>query len=182
MARPRKWGWHQLTSHWADQLVSWAPISPGSLVLDVGAGAGAITASLLASGARIIAIEMHPQRVATLRARFEHEGVVVVRADATALRLPRRPYHVVANPPFAATNALLRRLVQPGSRMLSATLVLQEQAARRWASLSAPAAPRWRQAYGVSLGPSVPRREFIPPPHVNARVLQIWRLSAPRHR
>ena len=100
-------------------------------MLDIGAGHGVITEALLTAGARVIAVELHPDRVHVLRARFG-DTAVVVRADAADLRLPRRPYHVVANPPFGATAALLRRLLQPGSRLASAHLVLQEQAAVRW--------------------------------------------------
>ena len=146
--------------------------------MDIGAGAGAITALLVAACARVIAVEAHPQRADHLRARFGHD-IVVVQADAADLRLPTRPYHVVANPPFAVTTALLRRLLQPGSRLLSARLVLQQQAARRWVSPAAPAAARWRRDYEVDLGPRVPRRAFEPAPRVDARVLIIDRRSQP---
>ena len=174
MGPPRRWGWHQLAPDQADLLVAQAPIGPGSLVLDIGAGTGVLTARLLVTGARVIAVEAHPGRAQHLRERFGDE-VVVVRADAGDLRLPRRPFHVVANPPFAVTTALLRRLLHPGSRLVSARLVVQEQAARRWCGPSAPACGRWARTYAVSLGTRVPRSAFIPPPQVGARVLQIDR-------
>ena len=56
-------------------------------------------------GARVIAVELHPERVAHLRRRFG-APVRVVRADASDLRLPRQPFRVVANPPFAVTTQL----------------------------------------------------------------------------
>lgn len=169
-----RWGWHQLHPEWAERLVAELAIAPGAHVLDVGAGGGAVTAPLLATGARVIAVEAHPRRVRQLRERFG-DRATVVHADARQLRLPRRPYHVVANPPFGISSPLLRRLLQPGSRMLSARLVLQEQAARRWAAPTAPGARRWGRDFEVSLGPRVPRRAFAPPPHVDARVLRIER-------
>jgi len=110
-----RWGWHRLSPRWADQIVADAQVSPGDLVVDIGAGTGALTASLVAAGARVIAVELHPQRVAVLRRRFAGDPVTVVRADATDLRLPRRPFRVVANPPFAATTGIMRRLLAPGS-------------------------------------------------------------------
>ena len=174
MAGPRRrWGWHRLDGEEAARLVAEAGVGRGDLVLDVGAGTGALTEPLLAAGARVVAVELHPGRAAALRERFP--GAVVVRADAGDLRLPRRPFHVVANPPFARSGALLRRLLQPGGRLLSAHLVLQEQAARRWASPSAPAAGRWSRVFDVSLGRRVPRRAFTPPPPVDARVLVVRR-------
>ncbi len=167
-------GWHRLSPEWAANLVAEASLATGALVVDVGAGTGAITDQLLHVGARVIAVETHPGRAATLRKRLG-PAVIVVRADAAELRLPRRPYHVVANPPFSVTAALLRRILQPGSRLVSATLVLQEAAARRWASPLAPGAPRWSRAFAVSLGDRVPRSAFTPRPRVDCRVLTIRR-------
>jgi 23S rRNA (adenine-N6)-dimethyltransferase len=143
-------------------------------VLDIGAGLGALTGPLVDAGARVIAVEAHPARAAELRARFGPRVAVVV-ADAADLWLPRRPFHVVANPPFAITSALLRRLVHPGSRLCDAHLVVQEPAARRWAGSDAPAAARWQRAFTPMLGPPVPRTAFHPPPSVSARVLVLRR-------
>lgn len=130
-----------------------------------GAGTGALTAEPVRAGAYVIAIELHPDRVAVLRQRFT-SGVRVVRADASDLRLPRRPFKVVANPPFGVTSALLLRLVHLGSRLIRADLVVQEQAARRWTGDRAPAARRWQQVYRPTVGRHVPREAFSPRPHV----------------
>lgn len=116
----------------------------------------------------------HPGRAATLRARFGQE-IIVVEADAGDLRLPTRPYFVVANPPFGVSAALLRRVLQPGSRLLGAHLILQAQVARRWAQTDAPGARRWNQDFRATAGRTVPRRAFNPRPRVDARVLAICR-------
>jgi 23S rRNA (adenine-N6)-dimethyltransferase len=173
-AAQRRWGWHALDPDWAERLVADARLPPGALVLDVGAGAGALTEPLVRTGARVIAVEAHPGRARSLRERFDGD-LVVVQADARDMRLPRRPYHVVANPPFGITTALLRRLLQPGSRLLSARLIVQDQAARRWSGPAAPASRRWWTTFEVTPGPRLPRKAFSPPPHVDARVLVIRR-------
>lgn len=175
-AASQRWGWHRLSPEWAERLVTASGVGPGDTVLDIGAGTGALTAPLVSTGARVIAVEQHPQRARALQDRFGDE-IVLVRADAADLRLPRRPYHVVANPPFAITSDVLRRLLQRGSRLLSAHLVLQEAAARRWTSARAPGAGRWSQTHLASLGPALPRRAFTPPPRVAARVLVLRRRS-----
>ncbi|MGN6695427.1 MAG: rRNA adenine N(6)-methyltransferase family protein [Aquihabitans sp.] len=175
MGQPRKhWGWHQLESSWAERLVDASGVGRGDLVLDVGAGLGALTRPLVERGAKVIAIERHPDRVDALRRAFDGR-LRVVRADAADLRLPRRPFHVVANPPYGITTDLLTRLLHPGSRMVSAHVVLQRDAARRWSSPNAPGARRWQHQWSATLGPAVPRRAFAPPPMVDSQVLRLHR-------
>jgi 23S rRNA (adenine-N6)-dimethyltransferase len=170
-----RWGWHRLAPSWAERLVADARISPGDLVLDIGAGTGALTAALVERGARVVAFELHPGRLAALRARFAGDDVVVVKADVTDLRLPRRPFRVVANPPFAHTTAVLGRLLAPGSRLVRADLVVQQAAARRWSEGRAPGAARWAHVWDVRSGPRLPRSAFQPPPRCDCAVLRFAR-------
>jgi 23S rRNA (adenine-N6)-dimethyltransferase len=152
-----------------------AGVQPGDLVLDVGAGRGVITNELLRAGAHAVAIELHEQRVAHLREQFADQRVTVVRADATDLRLPRRPFKVVANPPFGATTALLRRLTSPSSRLERAALIVPTWAATRWAEGRGAGGPRSRHLFACSLGPHVPASAFRPPPPHEPRVLLVTR-------
>ncbi|WP_329003301.1 methyltransferase domain-containing protein [Kribbella sp. NBC_00709] len=165
------WGWHPLDSRWAQRVVDAAGIKPGELVLDVGAGLGALTAPLVRAGARVIAVELHPGRADRLRQRFADAPVTVVRADAGDLRLPSRPFRVVSSPPYNVSTVLLKRLLAPGSRLVSADLVLQRQVANRWVRGEAPGANRWFRYYDPSIGLRLPRKAFTPPPHVDSAVL-----------
>jgi 23S rRNA (adenine-N6)-dimethyltransferase len=170
-----QWGWHRLSPRWADRIVADAQVSPGDLVVDIGAGTGALTASLVAAGARVIAVELHPQRIDALRTRFVGDPVTVVRADAAHLRLPRRPFRVVANPPFAASTAILRRLLAPGSRLVAADVVLPHWVGRRWALGNAPGAGRWSRSHVIGLGSRIPRAAFTPHAAADCTTLVIRR-------
>ena len=152
-----------------------AGIGAGDLVLDVGAGTGAITRPLVAAGARVVAVELHPKRAAMLRDRFAGAGVTVVRADAADLRLPRRPFRVVANPPFAITTSLLRRLLAGESNLVRADLVVPRHVAVRWAAGRGPDARRWASRYDAVVTGRVPRSAFAPPPPADAAVLTLVR-------
>jgi 23S rRNA (adenine-N6)-dimethyltransferase len=150
-----------------------AAIRPGDLVVDVGAGTGALTVHLVNACATVVAVELHPDRVRRLRARFPE--VTVIKADATDLRWPRRPFRVVASPPYGITSALLRTLLAPGSRLVAADLVLQRAVANRYAAGRAPGAGRWGRDWEVRVGRNVPRRAFRPAPRTDSAVLVIRR-------
>ncbi|HTQ89308.1 MAG TPA: rRNA adenine N-6-methyltransferase family protein [Streptosporangiaceae bacterium] len=162
----RSWGWHRLADDWAARVVAEAGVRPGELVLDIGAGQGALTGPLTEAGARVIAVELHPGRAERLRQRFPQ--VTLVHADARTLRLPRQPFRVVASPPYGITADLLSLLLAPGSRLVAADLVLQRAAVRKYAE-------RRVRGCRITQGLAVPRRAFTPPPRVDSAVLVIRR-------
>jgi 23S rRNA (adenine-N6)-dimethyltransferase len=153
--------------------VAASPVASGDLVVDLGAGTGALTGPLVAAGVRVVAVELDAGRAARLRRRFAtDDGVRVVEVDLRGFRLPRRPFRVVASPPYALTTAALH-LVLSTDRLLSADLVLQHAAADRL--LRGGVGGRHAGRYRLSLGLAVPRRAFRPAPRVDSVVLQVRR-------
>jgi 23S rRNA (adenine-N6)-dimethyltransferase len=166
----REWGWHRLGDEWAARVVAAAEVRPGELVLDIGAGTGALTGHLVRTGARVVAVELHPGRAALLRQRFP--GITVVEADARSLPLPRSTFRVVANPPYGITADLLHLLLKAGPRLAAADLVLQRAVVRKYTGPHGPKAPR---TYRMSAGLTLPRHAFRPPPRVDSAVLLVRR-------
>jgi SAM-dependent methyltransferase len=66
----------------APLFADFAGVRPGALVLDVGAGTGALTAELLARGASVAAAEPSPEFVAAMRRRFPDVDVRDARAES----------------------------------------------------------------------------------------------------
>ena len=163
LSGPRRWGWHPLRPDWADRLVASTPVRACDVVVDLGAGDGALTRPLARAGCRVLAVELHPARAAALRDRFAGSGVAVLELDAAAFRWPGHPFRVVANPPYAGVNALVRRLIAI-RHLRSADLVVAEGAARGLL-----------RRYGdrLELGARVPPHAFRNRPPGAARVVRI---------
>jgi 23S rRNA (adenine-N6)-dimethyltransferase len=88
--------------------------------------------------------------------------------------LARRAGRVVANLPFGSTAAVLRRLLgDPRTRLERADLIVQEQAARRYAARrpGTPETIAWGAWYDLATGRRLGPSSFRPPPRVGAAVL-----------
>jgi 23S rRNA (adenine-N6)-dimethyltransferase len=180
--RPR--GQHFLRSRaFAEQLVADARVEPGDLVLDLGAGEGILTAALAAAGAHVVAVELDPRPLAELRRRFADDPrVAVVAGDATRIRLPREPFRVLANVPFAATSPILRRLLDdPAVPLTQLDAVVEWGFAVRKCAVwpGTLTATYWSAWHELELVRRIPRTCFAPPPNVDAALLRATRRVEP---
>ena len=169
-----------------DRIVASLDIHVGDLIVDIGAGRGALTFACAAVGARVIAIErdqavvrqlMHRATTHRLAARID-----VVAADFLQWPMPQQPFRVIANPPFGLTTPILDRLLSdPETGPARCDLMLQLDVARKRAHappdtlLSAAWSPWWT----FELGPTIPRKAFRPIPRVDAALLTVRRRPVP---
>lgn len=122
----------------------------------------------------MLAVELHPARVAALRERYAGPYCRVIPADVTRLRLPQRPFRVVANPPFAVLATLLRRLTARDSLLQRADLVVPAQVAARWSRGAAPGV-RATSRFTAYVACRLPDSAFHPPATQGTAVLVIAR-------
>lgn len=177
-------GRHALRSRaFADELVRDARVEPGSLVLDLGAGGGILTRALVDAGARVRAVELDSAACRQLRTRFDGDPrVEVTEGDMTVLPLPDEPFAVVANLPFAAGTAVLRRLLsepQVPLRQLDAIVEWGLAAKRSAVWPSTLLGCKWGAWYELRVVRRVPRACFAPPPSVDGAVLRATRRADP---
>jgi 23S rRNA (adenine-N6)-dimethyltransferase len=148
------------------------------LVLEVGAGKGALTEPLARRSRELHAYEIDPRLVPGLRARFARSPHVrVVPGDFLAARPPRTPFSVAGNVPFSRTADIVDWCLNAPA-LTDATLITQLEYARkrtgdygRWTLLTVLTWPRheWRLVGRVG------RRLFRPAPRVDAGILRIER-------
>ena len=171
---------HFLRRPVAAELVRDARLTRDDLVVDLGAGTGRLTAELARAARRVVAVELDPGLAARLLGRWPN--VEVVEADAREVHLPREPFRVVANLPFAGTNEILRHLLDdPRVPLVRADVVVEWGAAVK-RGLPWPSSVNgvvWGAWYEVSVARRLSRRSFEPPPSVDAGVLVFERRARP---
>ncbi|GAB3306703.1 hypothetical protein GCM10027298_27220 [Epidermidibacterium keratini] len=123
----------------------------------------------------MIALELHRGRASELRA-IDSDRLSVIEVDAAQLLLPRRPFKVVASPPYSAATAILRRLLGRGTLLTSADLVVQRGFAMRVMD-GRVSGVRESRRYAVEIARPIPRSAFNPAPKVDSVVLRLRRGS-----
>ena len=155
---------------WAERVVAEAAVRPHEVVVDVGAGTGALTQPLSRVAHEVVAIELHEGRARALRAAHgAQSGVRLVIGDVLTTPLPLRPYRVLANPPWAIATALVSKITNPKTRLVRADLVLPVPVVQRWISSPPP-------GFAAGRGTYLPAAAFDPPARQDAAVLVLRRL------
>jgi 16S rRNA (adenine1518-N6/adenine1519-N6)-dimethyltransferase len=119
------------------QIVDLAELTPGDWVLEIGAGAGAITQELLARGAHVLAIEKdrnfahHLERMQTEDQRLQIRCCDFLQFPLDTLLALSSTWKVVSNLPYQITAPILEILCDHASLFTSATLVVQKEVGDR---------------------------------------------------
>jgi len=173
----------------ADELVEQATIRLDDVVVEIGAGSGALTRALAPRAGHLIAVERDERFVALLRTRFSRSANVhVVQGNALKVPLPREPFRVFGNLPFSFGTRILRRLLDDvASPLERVDAIVQLEVARKRAAVapSTLVSLGWLPWWEFAVVRHIPRSAFRPIPSVDAAMLVITRrdpalLPAPR--
>jgi len=158
-----------------DRVADAAGVTSGDEVLEVGAGAGALTVALAQRSHRIVAVELDQRLVPLLREVLGgSQNVEVVEADILKLDqselFPHGGHVVAGNIPYNLTGALIRKLLDAPPRPKRLSLVVQKEVAERWTALSgASLATVAVQVFATASVPfTIPASAFEPPPRVDS--------------
>jgi len=178
------------------RIIALAALGAGERVLEIGPGEGVLSAALLQSGARVLAVETDADLWAPLENRFcsfTAENFSLIRGDflktdlkALLASQANDPVAVVANIPYQITTPILFRLIKYRQFFSRAILMMQEEVAAR---LLAETGSRdyGRLTIGAGLycdihsGFKVSPAAFSPRPKVWSRVLRFEFLDQPRY-
>ena len=166
------------------KLISKANFRKSDIIIDIGAGKGIITSELAKYSDTVIAIEVDNGLYKYLLERFPQKNILIINEDFINFDLPTEPFCVFANIPFNKTADILHKLLDDSSFLDTAYLVLQKEAACKFAGEQVNAPNTMMSIlYGVKFRFSIEytfkRYDFDPHPYVDTILLKIKRRTVP---
>ena len=164
------------------RLVEGSSLEPSDVVIEIGPGKGVITEALARRCAHVFAVERDPHHVAVLRERFPASGKVTVFAgDFLDFPLPASPYKVFASIPFRITTAIVSKLTSGVSPPDDSYLVVQREAADKFAGLSKETLVSvcLKPRFALTVAHRFQRADFVPAPRVESVLLRVQRRPTP---
>jgi 16S rRNA (adenine1518-N6/adenine1519-N6)-dimethyltransferase len=118
------------------RIVQAAEVGPDDAVLEIGAGAGALTHHLARAAGRVVAVELDDRLIPVLQAQMARYGnVTVVHGDILELSpddwFGAAAYKVVANVPYYITGAILKHLLSGSGKPAVMVMTVQKEVAQR---------------------------------------------------
>ena len=167
------------------EIVAAANLKPGETVVEVGPGQGVLTAALLNSGVKVIAIEKDDNLIGVLQEKFVAEiannKLEIIHHDALEFDpiLINQSYKIVANLPYYITGEFLKKFLTTQHQPDLMVLMLQKEVAERIArdkkesvlSMSVKVYGEPKYVRTVSKG------NFQPVPKVDSAILLIEKIN-----
>lgn len=113
------------------RLVGSSSIGKNDLVLEIGPGKGIITTELIKSAGHVIAVELDNHWYRFLMRTIHDDNFTLYHGDFLSHPLPKLPYKVFANVPFAIEGKIIRKLIENENPPLDCYLVVMDELAKR---------------------------------------------------
>lgn len=185
----QSWGQNFLSDERVlERIAEEALLRPGEACLELGPGLGHLTRFLLATGARVTAVERDRDMVKALN-QLKLEGLTLVEGNAAEIDFAKAAQSdqvvVVGNLPYHLSSPILFEVLDQADHVPRAVFTLQKEVVERVAAepgtresgiLTVMLALRFR----VESAFDVPAELFHPPPKVDSAVIKLTRLPRPR--
>lgn len=181
----KQWGQNFLSDpNLLRAIVSDGGVDGNTNVLEIGAGAGALTRALSERAKRVVSYEidrsLQPVLARTLAGCDNTEVVFrdFAREDLSALEKELGEYVVVANLPYYITTPLVMRFVEESAKCKRITVMVQEEVAERFCARAGTAEYGAVTASLARRGTAkitrrVPKEAFHPRPQVDSAVVTV---------
>lgn len=163
-----------------------AELTTDDTVLEIGPGAGTLTAYLVRQAKQVLAVEIDHALAQKLPQNVTAPNLSIIEQDILRFDLTSLPpdYKVVANIPYYLTSHLIRVLSETSNRPRAVVLLVQKEVAERVVAapghmslLSVTAQFYWQTALGLVVKAEL----FIPPPKVDSQILILTRPDQSRY-
>jgi len=132
-------GQHFLTDQsYCRKIVQYAGVQADDVVVEIGPGTGQLTAVLVETAARVVAVEFDRDMVVALGERFSAlmpDRLSLVEADVLQFDWPALPvvgrFKMLGNLPYNISTRILRKAIAVKDRMESFTFMVQKEVAER---------------------------------------------------
>ena len=191
----KRLGQHFLIDPNLNRRIARAASPEGGVVLEIGPGAGSLTAPLLAAGSTVIAVELDRALASWLAERHEGDGrIEVVHADAldhgrvsdatreavtrALARAGATSFRVISNLPYGIASTFLIALACSDLPWEGGAVVLQREVAERLAASPGTkeygaASVVWQLLARERIDRTIPREVFWPMPEVESALLLV---------
>jgi len=173
-----------------EKIVTAAELTPGDIVLEVGAGLGTLTERLARHTGHVVAVELDQRLMPVLQSVLaDFDNITLIQGDiltldpaasisAASIQHPASStqYKVVANLPYYITSAVLRHLLEASLKPQRMVIMVQREVAERIVAkpgqmsllaVSVQFYGRPRLLFRIKPG------SFYPPPEVESAVVRV---------
>lgn len=174
-------------NHYARLLAQSVHASAGDSILEIGPGKGILTHELLATGARVVAVERDAELLPILAETFSVEiatGQLALVHDDVRNFLPAShgleagKYSLAANIPYYITGEIIRLFLTTDTYPKNISLLIQKEVARRIIDTKESLLSLSVKVYGTpKIIATVSRGNFSPPPQVDSAIIAITDIS-----
>ncbi len=153
-----------------EEMVARAGVTSADTVLEIGAGTGNLTRVLERRAGRVIAVEADPAMEQRLQAHAGRHTEIII-GNALPLLKQLRFTKIVANPPYAIAEPLLRQMAFLDFRV--AVLTLPAGFVQTLLKKTTPLSLFCRAFFEIDVILPVPKTSFSPPPRVDSMLISI---------
>jgi len=162
------------------KIVEVAEISSDDIVVEIGAGQGALTEAILrySSPKKLFAIEIDEELYEFLKEKFKNSPIEIIKADAVKVDFSKfgKELIVVGNLPYNVASQIIVKVIHSSPYIKRAVFMVQKEVA-----LKLTLKDKKLSSLGILLNTffdteyimSVPRTFFYPPPKVVSAVIKI---------